>query len=153
MPAIDDLLTPSCVDLDIAAGTLRDAVDVLLGRLNGDPRVKDFPVLRAAVLERAAPPSVEGASAVLIAHGRTPAVANLVLAAGRIPGGLPVGDGPARLELVFVAGIPAALASEYLRVVGVIARACRNPDDRAALLTVASAADFISVLSAVESRL
>ena len=153
MSAIRDVLKPEGVDLSISANTAEQAVESLLSRMSGDPRVRDFSGLREAVVSRHAPPVVEGDAAVLIAHWRTGAVGDLVLAAGRIPDGLPLPGTGTRLELVFVAGIPSALASDYLRVVGVLARACKSSEDRKLLLAAPSAAEFISVLSGVEARL
>jgi mannitol/fructose-specific phosphotransferase system IIA component (Ntr-type) len=57
------------------------------------------------------------------------------------------------VRLVFVAGIPFALNSEYLRVVGTIARLCSNKELVQELLSASRADAFIDILCSGETAL
>ena len=150
MPCIENYLTVGSVDLALRGTDAPGCVREVVGLLRGDNRVGDFPTLLDAVLARDAGILEEGGCGILIAHGRTNAVNRLVLAAGRPSGALTSAGLP---RLVFAAGIPAAFNSEYLRVVGVIARACRDETARTALLEATTPDNFISILSQIEKSL
>jgi hypothetical protein len=55
--------------------------------------------------------------------------------------------------LVFVAGIPGAFTSEYLRIVGAIVRICRDRRQLDRLLTIKEPERFVSLLSSGEVKL
>jgi mannitol/fructose-specific phosphotransferase system IIA component (Ntr-type) len=75
------------------------------------------------------------------------------MAAGRSNEGFSSKDTKENVRLVFVAGIPSALNSEYLRIVGTIARLCSKPELVQTLLSAASPSAFINVLCSGETRL
>ncbi|MEX1118418.1 MAG: PTS sugar transporter subunit IIA [Terrimicrobiaceae bacterium] len=153
MTTLSELLPAHHVDLALSATTKTAAVDDILARLEGHACVKNFPGLKAAIEARDASVIFEDGLGLLIAHGRTEAVSRIVLAAGRFnpPLQLPGEAGP--VHLVFVAGIPAAFSTEYLRVVGAIVRCCKDPESLPALLSAPSAAAFVQLLTEGESRL
>ncbi|GAB4173892.1 MAG: hypothetical protein Fur0032_13520 [Terrimicrobiaceae bacterium] len=148
MPSIETHLLAGSVDLGLSSSDLAGCVREVVGLLRGDSRVDDFEGFLNAVVSRNAPLLEEGGCGILIAHGRTNAVNRLVLAAGRP---VTVSDGLPRL--VFAAGIPVAFHSEYLRIVGVIARACRDEVTREGLLAATTPRNFISILSQTEKSL
>ncbi len=153
MSTLSELLPVHQVDIALHATTKAIAVDQVLARLKGNSNVKDFNALKAAIETRDAAVIFEDGLGLLIAHGRTEAVSRIVLAAGRCspPLQLPNAEGP--VHLVFVAGIPAAFSTEYLRVVGAIVRCCKDPESLPALLSAHSASDFVQLLGEGESRL
>jgi mannitol/fructose-specific phosphotransferase system IIA component (Ntr-type) len=153
MTSISDILTPAQVNLALTSSDQASGVDEVVAKLHGDPRVTDWPVFRQAVLDRNAPALLCGDCGVCIAHGRTNAVQSLVMAAGRSAHGLVSPEIGERVRLVFVAGIPAAFDSEYLRIVGAIARLCRDKGLLDKLLGVADPARFVEVLAAAETKL
>jgi mannitol/fructose-specific phosphotransferase system IIA component (Ntr-type) len=153
MIPISEILTPSHVNLALAATDQAAAVAEVLSKLNGDPRVLDWDALQQSITERNAPAISCGSCGICIAHGRTNAVQSLVMAAGRSSTGLASEHVQKPVRLVFVAGIPAAFHSEYLRVVGAIARLC---NDKALLEKLLSAQDpekFVALLTAAETKL
>lgn len=152
MTPISDILLPGHVDLQLLAKTSSDAIQEILARLAGDPRISDNAAFMQAVVERNAPAILCHGHGIVIAHGRTNAVKSLIMAAGRSQSGVRSADG-ALVRLVFVAGIPRAMDSEYLRIVGSIARLCRNPELFEKLLTVADPLQFIEVLATQETKL
>lgn len=153
MTPISGILQPEQVILNLEATGKPEAVQEVLARLSGHGQVRDFDALRDAVVKRDAPTIVENGWGICIAHGRTETVGTLVMAAGRSPAGFPSGEGEAPIGLVFVAGIPAAMSSEYLRVVGAIARICRDRHQIERLLAAKTARDFVDLLAAGERKL
>ncbi|MFZ4774763.1 MAG: PTS sugar transporter subunit IIA [Terrimicrobiaceae bacterium] len=153
MIPISEILTPSHINLALAAQDQTDGIDEVLSKLNGDSRVHDWDALLQAIAERNAPAISCGECGICIAHARTNAVSSLVMAAGRSASGLISPEVKQPVRLVFVAGIPAAFDSEYLRVVGAIARLCGNKKLLNELLTVQTPEHFIELLSAAESKL
>ena len=153
MIPISEILTPSHINLALAASDQAAGVLEVLSSLDGDPRVLDGEALRLAITGRNAPAISCGACGICIAHGRTNAVQSLVMAAGRSADGLTSPNIQERVRLVFVAGIPAAFHSEYLRVVGAIARLCHDKALLNNLLSVQDPEKFVSLLSSAEAKL
>ena len=55
--------------------------------------------------------------------------------------------------LFFVAGIPSAFTSEYLRIVGAIVRMCRDRRQLRSLLLAKNAERFVTLLGSGEVKL
>lgn len=153
MIPIGDILQPDHVNLSMSATDKAGAVEEVLSKLNGDLRVKDFAILRKEVISRDAAAISENHCGICIAHGRTESVSGLVMAAGRSAAGFRVKEVPDLVHLVFVAGIPGTFNSEYLRIVGAIARICRDKHQLERLLAARDPAYFVGLLGAGEVRL
>lgn len=153
MTPIADILQPAHVNLSLSAGDKNAAVAEVLSKLNGDPRVKDFSLLEKAVTARNAAAISENHCGICIAHGRTESVSSIVLAAGRSAAGFSCGEVADPVRLIFVAGIPGAFNFEYLRIVGAIARICRDPHQLDRLLAAKTAGSFIELLGIGELKL
>lgn len=149
---IDDILQPGLINLTLAARTKADAIEEVLSRLRGDARVKDFDVLQKVVGERNAPAIAENGVGICLAHGRTDSVTTLVMAAGRSTEGIVCPEVKEPVKLIFVAGIPHAF-SEYLRIVGAIARICRDRHQLERLLAAKTPEHFLDLLVAGEIKL
>ena len=115
MTPIADVLQPDHVILTLAAKDPAGAIDEVLAKLEGEERVKNFALLREAVLAQPAPAIAENGCGICIAHGRTESVTSLVMAAGRSAKGIAFPELAEPVRLVFVAGIPGAFTSEYLQ--------------------------------------
>lgn len=150
---IDEILHPGDVALDLRARDKAAAIEEVLGQVRGDDRVTNWERLRAAVIERDAPAMEQNGIAICIAHGRTDAVTGLVVAAGRSAEGLPFPEVASPVRLVFVAGIPSTMSSEYLRLVGAIVRVCREPTPLRELLEAEDGEAFVERLAAATERL
>jgi len=153
MISFSDILTPNHVNLAMTATDQQGGVEEVLSSLNGDPRVQDWNALKLAITERNAPAISCGACGVCIAHGRTNSVQSLVMAAGRSSAGLGSPQISEPVQLVFVAGIPGAFQSEYLRIVGAIARLCHDKDLFQQLLSIQDPAAFVAILATGEAKL
>ena len=152
MTPIADVLQPDHVLLALAARDPSAAIEEVVATLQGDERVRDFAALREAVFAQPAPAISENGCGICIAHGRTELVTSLVLAAGRSEGIVfPKLADPVRL--VFVAGIPGAFTSEYLRIVGAIVRICRDRRQLDRILRTKEPDRFVALLSSGEVKL
>jgi len=153
MIPISEILLPGHVNLSLTGKDQAAGIDELLVKFNGDPRVINCDALVQAVTERNAPAISCNGVGVCIAHGRTNAVQSLVMAAGRSEKGLVSPEIREKVRLVFVAGIPSAFDSEYLRIVGSIARFCRDKELLDKVLKAPTPDDFITLLSRQEVKL
>ena len=153
MTPIGDVLQPDHVTLALAARDPAGAVEEVIAKLDGDERVKNLSVLREAILKEAAPAISENGCGICIAHGRTESVTSLVMAAGRSTEGVRYPGLADPVKLVFVAGIPNAFTSEYLRIVGAIVRMCRDKRQLHRLLVAKDAERFVALLGSGEVKL
>jgi mannitol/fructose-specific phosphotransferase system IIA component (Ntr-type) len=153
MNQFSEILLPSHVNLALTSKGQAEGVSEVLSKLNGDPRITDWDGLTRAITARNAPAISCGACGICIAHGRTDAVHSLIMAAGRSTEGLPSPDVKEPVRLIFVAGIPAAFHSEYLRVVGAIARLCQDKNLLNELLALPDAEAFVALLSSAATKL
>ncbi|MFV0338475.1 MAG: PTS sugar transporter subunit IIA [Chthoniobacterales bacterium] len=153
MISIKDILHPENVYLELSAQGKEDAVEQVLQSFSADPRVKDLEAFKQAVFLRGAPVVEENNIGVCIAHGRTPAVSSLVFGAARLKEPVVCKAIKSPVRLFFVAGIPAAFNSEYLRVIGAVARICRDEETFQQILRVASPQDFVQLLEDFEQKL
>ena len=153
MTPIADVLQPDHVILTLAAKDPAGAIDEVLAKLEGEERVKNFALLREAVLAQPAPAIAENGCGICIAHGRTESVTSLVMAAGRSAKGIAFPELAEPVRLVFVAGIPGAFTSEYLRIVGAIVRMCRDRRQLDRLLSTKEPERFVAFLTSGEVKL
>ena len=149
MITIDDILSPKHILLDLEANTQTAAVAQIAELLRADQRMKDWPQFETGLFAKNS--SVE-ASEVCIAHVRTNAVSAMVMAVGRLQEAISAEDG-ASIRLIFVIGIPQAFASDYLRIIGAMARIFRSETGKAALLNAPTAEEFRKVLCTMEMDL
>ena len=133
------LVEPAHVQLDFAAASRDGAVWSVAELLRGDPRIGSWDALRASIGPKQI---VDLKGRVCLAHGRDETVRDLALAAGR----LPADADPHLPRYVFVFAIPSAMAEDYLRAVGALARACGEEKKMAALDRAATPADFAEAL-------
>ena len=153
MTPIADVIQPDHVRLRLSAKEPSAAIDEVMATLEGDERVRDFAALRAAVYAQPAPAIAENGCGICIAHGRTELVASLVMSAGRSVEGIVFPKLAVPVKLVFVAGIPGAFTSEYLRIVGAIVRICRNKRQLDRILSTKDPDRFVALLSSAEVKL
>ncbi len=153
MISIPDILSSDNIHLSLASKTKSAAIQEVLSLLRSDPRVLDFETLEEAIEKRSISTISMPSAGICIAHGRTNAVSALVLAAGRSDAGIVCCETPEPIHLFFVAGIPTAFDSEYLRIVGALVRACHNADTLHFLLKTKDHIEFLNRLSHTESHL
>ncbi len=134
-----NLLDPSRVRLDLPADSRAGAVEAALELLRDDPHLASWEEFRRAVGPGQVVDLEDSGGTVVLAHGRAPAVREMTMAAARF-------SAPSCPRLVFVFAIPSAMAGEYLRAVGALARVCRQEDKLAVLLSAPDARTFADTL-------
>ncbi|MFZ4483400.1 MAG: PTS sugar transporter subunit IIA [Chthoniobacterales bacterium] len=138
----DHLVEPRRVGLETVAASREEAIRRAVDLLRGDPRVGPWEDFVAAVAAR---PIVDFCGGeICLAHGRGGAIKGLAFAAARVQPGPDAAAGVPRF--VFVFGIPATMAEDYLRSVGALARVCGDPARVAALREAPSEDDFAGLL-------
>ena len=154
MTTIDDILSPDHVALRLKATTSAEAITEVAALLKRDVRVLDWDELNACFLRAApCPCEPECGFSICIPHARTESITGMVMAVGRAVEGIvfPQAKHPARY--LFCIAVPTALAADYLRIVGLIARVFKDPQIEEQLRRVQSPAEFIEILARAEAKL
>ena len=147
MNLIADSLLTKDLRLTLKASDHRDALEEILSGLRSDTRVLDWEKLRSSLQSNAGNEAFrENPSTMFLHHSRTESVNGLVLAAGRSKEGLSLDARKQKIHLVLVAVIPTALNNEYLRILGAVARVCRDPLSFRELLETTDPAGFLAIL-------
>ncbi len=149
-----DILRPVDIVLQMHAKKAATVIDEVAALLERDERVLDWQALRTA-LHAAAPCLADPHAdfAVLLPHARTDAVTAMVMSVGRAPDGLLLPACAQPVRYVFCIGVPLAMAADYLRLVGLLARLLRDRAVESRLRASATAEDFLAVLSGLEAKL
>ena len=154
MITLANMLPAAHLTLDIAATTPRAAIDEVAGLVKSDPGVDDWSALLAGVYA-VAPclPEIEGGFAICIPHTRGECVSTMVMSVGRSAAGVAFPGVELPVRYVFCIAVPRALAADYLRIVGLLARVFKDPAAESELRAAATSADFIALLSRREAKL
>jgi len=153
MITIPDILTPRQVLLELAATTAEAAILEVAQQLRGNDRVLDWGKFVDALRTGSSCVSNENGYGICIPHARTPHVGSMVMAAGRSQKGVFFPEPGIQVHYLFVIGVPAALAADYLRIIGALARTFRSPKSEAALREAETKEEFIRLLGANERSL
>ena len=145
------LLRPETINLNLQA---RDKIGVLrevANQLSQSQRVANFEIFFGEILERERISTTALAYDVAIPHARTEQCNEILLAVGRSLAGVDFGVPNSQpVRLVFLIGTPKQMVTEYLRVVGNLARLLRQDALREKLLAAADASEFIRLLDTAE---
>ncbi len=148
MKHLSHFLFPEAVRLALDSEEAEASLEELLQLLRHDTRVGDWAQFSQAIGERPPfPLCIHEEAAVIIYHARTNAVHDLVMAAGRSSKGIFFEKRAGRASLIFVIGIPHALNNDYLRIMGSIARLCKDDAFLQNLLSLKTTEEFIKLLS------
>jgi mannitol/fructose-specific phosphotransferase system IIA component (Ntr-type) len=146
---LSEILTPSRIRVPLQAqskeGVLRELVDLLVG---GNGAAED--VLQA-ILERERQFPTGIGYGVAVPHGKTPALANLVVVAGTAPAPVPyetVDGQPVRL--FFLLAGPESQAGAHVKALSRISRLVRREPIRARLLAAQTPDEFYRILCDAE---
>ncbi len=153
MISIDDILFPNRVCLELAATTAAPAVLEVAQRLRGDAHVLDWNGFFGELKAGNSCIANENGYGVCIPHARTRHVSSMVMAAGRARQGIWFDDAKVQVHYIFVIGVPVALAADYLRIIGALARIFRSPRNEQALREAETKEAFIRLLTAGEQSL
>jgi PTS system nitrogen regulatory IIA component len=154
MITIADLLHPEHVTLQARATDPKEAIKEVAALLKNVPAVLDWNGLLKGV-NASAPclPEPGGGFALCIPHTRGECVNGMVMSVGRSEAGIVFPDVDLPVRYIFCIGVPRALAADYLRIVGLLARVFKDRDAEKELRAVKTGAEFIDILSKCEAKL
>lgn len=143
---ISDLLNPGFIDLNLKAADKDEAIRVVAHMGKDHPEIQDFPSFCRSVYERESAGSTSIGRGVAIPHARTDLVNQMVLIVARCPEGIvfdPKDSEPVRF--IFLVGTPKRMVTDYLRIIGALARCMKDDEFRQKLLTVQTAEGFVDL--------
>lgn len=141
-----DLLKPNLILLELTETKRTAAIHQVAGLLEKEPEVTNFKGFYDELLARERVESTTLGNGVAFPHARTDHVSRLVLAVGRSHAGVSFDNGGELIHFIFVIGTPRRMVTEYLTLVGAMARLLRHEEVRAKLMQAKTAEEFLAVL-------
>ncbi|HSI12039.1 MAG TPA: PTS sugar transporter subunit IIA [Chthoniobacter sp.] len=154
MITVADLLRPDHVALHLRATDAKSAIEEVAGLLKTVVAVLDFQALLKGV-QASSPclPEPGGGFALCIPHTRGECVNEMVMSVGRSDAGIVFPNVELPVRYIFCIAVPRALAADYLRIVGLLARVFKDPSAEGELRAAATGSEFIDLLSRREAKL
>jgi len=150
--ALADLIDPKQIVLNLRARTeaeaMREIVDLLIGAAG---KINNPEKFLEQLQAREATNSTYAADGVAFPHARTKLVDEIVVGVGRSEAGIPWTDKGETAHLIFLIAVPERLISDYLVVVGAIARITKDRPLRTLLLHAENVDEFIGTLLSAPS--
>ena len=141
-----DLLNSAPVTPELTAASGEEAIRHLAGSLAGNPAITDGVQFEAELLAREKISSTAMGHGVAFPHARTHAVRQIVMAIGRSRAGVPFAGADGPVHFFFVIGTPPNQVTQYLAVVGRLARLLKLEAVRDQLLRATTAAALRAAL-------
>jgi mannitol/fructose-specific phosphotransferase system IIA component (Ntr-type) len=146
--ALADLLDKKQIALDLQARDQTDAVRELVQLLADNGKIRSTAKLATQVQKREKTNSTYAGDGVAFPHARTDITEQILLAVGRSKTGIAWTGKGERAHLMFLIAIPQKLISDYLVVVGAIARVTKDEPLRTLLLHAENVDEFIATMLA-----
>lgn len=149
---LTELLTVERIKIPLEATTKDDLLSELVGVISGTSASSDRDDLLRAVREREAVLSTGIGHGVAIPHGKSAAVSDLRMAAGRAaaPVDFDALDGQP-VSLFFLLVGPESAAGPHIKALSRISRLVRKDDVREKLVSAQTAEEFLQALQEAES--
>ena len=148
---ISSLLKPDQIKLELDQGKRCNAINEVAQLLQHNPNVTNFAGFYEELLARERIESTCLGNEIAFPHARTDSLKGMVLAVGRSTGGVWFENSSQNVKLIFVIGTPKRMVTDYLSVVGGLARLLKDATTRESLLTVQGVDEFIATLTKAES--
>lgn len=149
--ALADLIDSKQIALNLRARTQSDALRELVDLLQAAGKIDDPGKFMEELQTRERTNSTYAADGVAFPHARTKLVEEIVLAIGRSAEGIPWTGNGELAQLIFLIAVPERLISDYLVVVGAIARITKDRPLRTLLLHAESVQEFMTTLLSAPS--
>jgi mannitol/fructose-specific phosphotransferase system IIA component (Ntr-type) len=153
MITIADILRPEAIDLELKTANQEEAINHVAALLKEDERVTDWNAFYKGLVSIKPCIGAAGGTGVCIPHTRTNSVTDMVMSAGRSRNGIVVKEAAAPIHFVFVIGVPVALAADYLRIIGALARIFKEPATKERLREIQDVEEFVQLLASAEMKL
>jgi mannitol/fructose-specific phosphotransferase system IIA component (Ntr-type) len=144
--ALADLIDPKQIALNLRARAQSEAMREMVDLLVANGKIDNAGRFLNKIQERERTSSTYAADGIAFPHARTKLVDQIVVAIGRSEAGIPwTGKGEVA-HLIFLIAVPEKLVSDYLVVVGAIARITKDRPLRTLLLHAESVGEFVATL-------
>jgi len=153
MITIADILHPQDIDLELKSTNQEEAINHAASLLKEDERVTDWNEFYKGLGAKQPCVAAAGGTEICIPHVRTNSVTSMVMSVGRSLKGIAVKGADIPVHFVFVIGVPIALAADYLRIIGALARIFKDPAVKDKLRQAATAEEFLQLLATAEMKL
>jgi mannitol/fructose-specific phosphotransferase system IIA component (Ntr-type) len=153
MITIADILHPRDIDLDLKSTNQEEAINHVASLLREDDRVTDWNAFYKGLGSKQPCVAAAGGTEICIPHTRTDSVTGMVMSVGRSSRGIEVKGADSPVHYVFVIGVPVALAADYLRIIGALARIFKDPAAKDALRKTSAPGEFLQLLASAEMKL
>ena len=144
--ALADLIDPKQISLNLRARTQAEAMREIVDLLVATDKIDNPEKFLEQLQTREQTNSTYAADGVAFPHARTKLVGQIVLGIGRSEAGIPWTVKGELAHLLFLIAVPERLISDYLVVVGAIARATKDRPLRTLLLHAENVDEFIGTL-------
>jgi mannitol/fructose-specific phosphotransferase system IIA component (Ntr-type) len=147
---ISSLLKPEQIKLELEQQKRCNAINEVAQLLQPNPNVLNFPGFYEELLARERIESTCLGNEIAFPHARTDYLKGMVLAIGRSPQGVWFENCSQTVKLIFVIGTPKRMVTDYLSVVGGLARLLKDASTREQLISATTVDDFIAALTQAE---
>jgi mannitol/fructose-specific phosphotransferase system IIA component (Ntr-type) len=153
MITIGNILRPKRMDLTLGAAIQEEAIYRVASLLKDDDRVKDWNAFYSTLIGKN--PCVANGNnfEICIPHARTDAVSAMVMAFGRSSLSANCENNGIKVRYIFVIGVPTALAADYLRIIGALARIFKDPLAESSLRQASTVEQLLTILASNEMKL
>ena len=148
---ISSLLKPEQIKMELAEQKRSEAINEVAELLRSNPNVTNFGSFYEELLARERVESTCLGNEIAFPHARTDSLKGMVLAIGRSTKGVWFENSGQSVKLIFVIGTPKRMVTDYLSVVGGLARLLKDAGTREKLITAPSVEEFIATLTEAES--
>ncbi len=146
------LLNPEMINLNLSATEKTAALREVALLLAEHRSIRNFDLFFQEILDRERVSNTALGHDVAIPHARTDQCTEILIAVGRSAKGVDFETKDSQLvRLIFLIGTPKQMVTDYLRVVGNLARLLRQDDVRCRLLEAPDPASFIKVVDQAET--
>jgi mannitol/fructose-specific phosphotransferase system IIA component (Ntr-type) len=148
---ISSLLKPDQIKLELDQTKRCNAINEVAQLLQSNPNVTNFAGFYEELLARERIESTCLGNEIAFPHARTDSLKGMVLAIGRSTTGVWFENSSQNVKLIFVIGTPKRMVTDYLSVVGGLARLLKDNATREQLLSAPTLDEFIATLTKAES--
>ncbi|MCX6935573.1 MAG: PTS sugar transporter subunit IIA [Verrucomicrobia bacterium] len=141
---LTELLQPAQVLLNLKETKRTAAIHEVAALLENDAAMVNFKGFYDELLARERLEPTTLGNGVAFPHARTDHVKRLVLAVGRSTGGVNFENSGENIHFIFVIGTPRRMVTEYLALLGAMARLLRNEEVRGRLMAAATPEEFLA---------
>ena len=148
MITIEDILHPKNINLELAHTNPEELVYKVASLLKSDSHVRDWQAFYDGLQTYDSCIFEDEGIQLYIPHVRTNSVDMMVMSVGRhtLPSPTPDEHSEPIIQYTFVIGVPIALASDYLRIIGALARIFKNKTAETKLRAATTPEEFLAVL-------